>query len=288
MEQKTIQELEEQLKKKDKELQHEREEFKKKEQKKDKRLHDLAEKEFIKSNKIVELEHQIAIIKQRPDGISLDPAKLEEAARLEIIREQTASKPKLDSFQQASIKLIADSIPFQINVPAGDYIKKDGEFTYTSTDFNAKTFPISPAITKGIYRFETKINKRGDVGVGVMKSGLNIPFGDWPGGKPQNQDCMIFYFNGYVYQCGIGSQGNARFLDNSNVTIELNMDSRPRTAHLFLRGILQKLYISDLPESVQLYFYINFKDDSISALSLKQLAAPTTVKVSGAKEVKWI
>ncbi|KAA6387584.1 MAG: hypothetical protein EZS28_016889 [Streblomastix strix] len=151
-------------------------------------------------------------------------------------------------------------IPISINVPSGNYTKKEQEYTYTSTsefsDF------------------------------GVMKAGLSIPFGSRSYEQPYGKDSMFFYC-GYVYQNTKFTLGNQAFKDNDTAVIEINLLSVPRTSHLFINGVQQPAYISGIPESVQYFFLFQSQGASITVLSLKRLSTPTIVNMSNTKEVKW-
>ncbi|KAA6387185.1 MAG: hypothetical protein EZS28_017285, partial [Streblomastix strix] len=167
------------------------------------KISDLQRKDEDNKRKISDLERQLADSKSKP-----------------IIINQIDSKPK------------SEEIPISITVPSGSYTKKEGEFTYTSTKDEWKTFPISPDVSKGVYRCEMKINKEEGASVGVMNQGLEVPFGKWPGFEPYCKDCKVFYKSGKVGQQSEYTDGNQQMKDGDLVSIEVNMDATPRTAHL--------------------------------------------------------
>ncbi|KAA6384321.1 MAG: hypothetical protein EZS28_020153 [Streblomastix strix] len=178
-------------------------------------------------------------------------------------------------------------VAISINVPTGSYTKKDGEYTYTSTSGEYKTFPINPIITQGIYKCEFKANQLGNIYFGVMKTGLIVPFGKNSSTQPYTKDNIMTYRNGNVYWNGKGTAGNKNIQTGDIVAIEVNMNVVPRTAHFFTNNVQQPVYISGLPESVQFYFSFNSSVDSISVLSLKYLASSTVTNIPGSKEAKW-
>ncbi|KAA6366345.1 MAG: hypothetical protein EZS28_038128, partial [Streblomastix strix] len=180
------------------------------------------------------------------------------------------------------------SLPIYIAVPPGSYTKKEGEFTYSSTTTEWKTFPVGPPVSKGIYKLRMRINKRSNITVGVMKQGLVVPFDKWPGYQPYAKDCIVFHDNGGVAQQSIYSSGNQKMKDGDQVDIEVNMEATPRTCHLFIDGQQQTVFVSGFPEAVQFWFFLNYVGDSISVLSLVKLNEPTVVKFSNEKELKWI
>ncbi|KAA6378929.1 MAG: hypothetical protein EZS28_025543 [Streblomastix strix] len=208
-----------------------------------------------KSNRIVEHEHLLATLQQKIDKI------------------QITSAQKLDE------------IPIQITVQPGSYTKEKNEFTYISTQSEYKTFPINPAVINGIFKCEMKINNLGDIYVGVMKSGLLIPFDRYPGELPY---CIIFRQSGPVYQNSAELQGNQQMKDGDQIAIEVNLLTTPRTAHLFINGQQQPVFVSGLPKSVQFWFFLHHFGDSITVLSLKKLNVPNVTKIPDEIKMKWI
>ncbi|KAA6381633.1 MAG: hypothetical protein EZS28_022840 [Streblomastix strix] len=183
-------------------------------------------------------------------------------------------------------KPIMKDIPFLITVPQSSYTKKEGEFTFTSTSDYMKTFPICPIISQGIYRCEFKADKVGqNEFFGLMKSGLVIPFGKCASQSPYAQNSMFFLPNGCVNQNWNSTQGNQIMKDGDIIALEVNMNS-PRSTFLFINNILQPVYITGIPESVQFFFYQYSQGDSVTLLSLKQLDAPT-VNIPKSVEMKW-
>ncbi|KAA6402702.1 MAG: hypothetical protein EZS28_001773 [Streblomastix strix] len=203
----------------------EKEENKRKIAELERKAEESKQKDEVKSNKIVELEQLVATLQQKVDKVQIPSAQ------------------KLDE------------IPIQITVQPGSYTKEKNEFTYISTKNEFKTFPISPAVINGIFICEVKINKKGDNPVGVMKSGLVVPFSEWPGDRPYSNECIAFHQNGPVYQNSQTVRGNGEYGEGDQVTIEVNLLATPRTAHLFINGQQQPVFVSGLPKSVQ--FWMN-------------------------------
>ncbi|KAA6381896.1 MAG: hypothetical protein EZS28_022576 [Streblomastix strix] len=184
---------------------------------------------------------------------------------------------------QKSIDII-----LSISAPSGKYTKKEGEFTYTSTQTGDKTFPIDYIISKGIYRCEFKINQiKGFMFFGIKKSTLAILFTQSHSGNPYGKEYMYFRHEGEVKFNGNKITGNQRFKSGDIISLEVNMNIVPRTVRLFINGVLQPVYMSGIPDSIQFYFTLYCKDDSITVLSLKRISSPTDATVIGAKEVKW-
>ncbi|KAA6399211.1 MAG: hypothetical protein EZS28_005262 [Streblomastix strix] len=175
--------------------------------------------------KIADLERQLADSKSKP-----------------IINNKTISQPK------------SDEIPISITVPSGSYSKKEGEFTYTSTKDSEKIFPIDKQITEGIFKLEFKINKLERLlYIGVMKSGPSVPFDKCPNDYPYRKNCMYFNFKGCIYSNGKETHGNQRMKEGDIIELEVNMDIVQRTVRLFINGVLQPVYMSGIPDSIQFF-----------------------------------
>ncbi|KAA6323756.1 MAG: hypothetical protein EZS28_054276, partial [Streblomastix strix] len=122
---------------------------------------------------------------------------------------------------------------------------------------------------------------------GVQKSTLAILFTQSHSGNPYGKEYMYFRHEGEVKFNGNKIKGNQPFKDGDIISLEVNMDIVPRTVRLFINGVLQPVYMSGIPDSIQFYFTLYCKYDSVSVLSLKRLSSPTDATVIGAKEVKW-
>ncbi|KAA6400674.1 MAG: hypothetical protein EZS28_003801 [Streblomastix strix] len=222
-------------------------------------ISELQRKDEEKSRKITELERQLA---------------------------DSNSKPNTN-IQQVS-ELQSGEIPISITVPKGSYTKKEGEFTYTSTQAEYKTFPINSSLYKGIYRCEFKVKTVGHLWFGIMKSGLKIPFGQHANSNQQyGKDSMFFYQDGKLFQNGKSTTGNQAIKDNDSVALEVNLNSTPRTVHLFINNVQQPIFMSGVPESVQFFFFIYQIGNSVTVLSLKRLTATSVQIIPGSKEMKW-
>ncbi|KAA6387753.1 MAG: hypothetical protein EZS28_016724 [Streblomastix strix] len=121
-----------------------------------------------------------------------------------------------------------------------------------------------------------------------MKSGPSVPFNGHPNENPHYNNCMIFRYGGEVIQNEKEIKGNQPMKLGDIISLEVNMDIVTRTVRLFINGVLQPVYMSGIPDSIQFYFHFYWKNgDSVTVLSLKRLSSPTDATVIGAKEVKW-
>ncbi|KAA6360465.1 MAG: hypothetical protein EZS28_044008 [Streblomastix strix] len=181
-----------------------------------------------------------------------------------------------------------EGIPIQIVVPYGQYTKNDKDFTYTAKMATNMIFPVSPAVTNNVYRCKFKINKiKGNQCFGFMRNGLTIPFNSGPNVSPFQGDNAFFYEDGSAFWNGVPTTGNKRMKDKDVIEIEVNLKAQPRTAHLFINEKQQPIFISNIPEEVQFFFFVANKNDSVTVISLKTMNEPTITNISGAKELRW-
>ncbi|KAA6359584.1 MAG: hypothetical protein EZS28_044889, partial [Streblomastix strix] len=99
--------------------------------------------------------------------------------------------------------------------------------------------------------------------------------------------CKVFSNGGSVVQESSYTDGNKKMKDGDLVLVEVNMDATPRTAHLFINGQQQPVFVSGLPESVQFWFFLNYAGGSVTVLSLKKLTASSVAQIPNENEVKW-
>ncbi|KAA6401596.1 MAG: hypothetical protein EZS28_002880 [Streblomastix strix] len=178
--------------------------------------------------------------------------KIEEQKRLN----EEYKKQIIDlEIQIEEAKPKSGDVAFSISAPTGSYTKKDGEETYTQTIAGYNTYTVNSIITQGTFKYEIKLNKM--------------------------QLC------GSIYRNAIGTTGNQAMKTDDIVAIEVNMDSNPRTAILFINDKQQPVFISGIPESIQFYFTLYYNYDSVTSLSLKKLAQATPTAIQRSKEVKW-
>ncbi|KAA6364745.1 MAG: hypothetical protein EZS28_039728, partial [Streblomastix strix] len=169
--------------------------------------------------------------------------KLDEEKEREKIEKDEQNKIKITELSDSKSKPIinnqivsqpkSDEIPISITVPSGSFKRLKDEFTFISINRENKTFPINPTITNGIYKCDIKFNKHGQTGVGVMKSGLFIPFGKTTNKPPFCNDCVSLFESGNVWHNCNKNGGNQGFDDGDIISIQVNMDSKPRTGHCF-------------------------------------------------------
>ncbi|KAA6394416.1 MAG: hypothetical protein EZS28_010058 [Streblomastix strix] len=174
-------------------------------------------------------------------------------------------------------------IPLTItNISGSFYVVS--EFTYLSSADQEKCIPMERVFTRGIYRFEVKINRESVPIIGVQDARLFIPFGMSLNNPSVNRNNM--YFQGdsaVVWQSGQNTAGNQHFKDGDLVAIELNMDSPIRTVHFFINGEQQPVFGSRLPNEIKVYI-----GDSVSLISFDCLSEPTAVRQKDEIEKMWI
>ncbi|KAA6362483.1 MAG: hypothetical protein EZS28_041991 [Streblomastix strix] len=98
---------------------------------------------------------------------------------------------------------------------------------------------------------------------------------------------MFFQYAGKLFHNGKYTAGNQEIKDNDSVALEVNLNSTPRTVHLFINNVQQPIFISGVPESVQFFFFIYQIGNSVTVLSLKRLTATSVQNIPGSKQIKW-
>ncbi|KAA6402957.1 MAG: hypothetical protein EZS28_001520 [Streblomastix strix] len=190
--------------------------------------------------------------------------------------------------QLSGVKAKPFDIPISITVQPGSQTKKEDESTYTSTSRDCETFPIDTVMRLGIYKCEIRIDQVDKPWFGVMKSTMIVPSGKSPGHDPYCKDNAFFRYDGQVFNNGIGVSGNQTMRSGDKIAIEVNMTVFPRTAHLFINGAQQPIFIKGLPELVKIYFFIRNISDSVTILSLRSLPDPTAIEIRNSKAIQWI
>ncbi|KAA6377150.1 MAG: hypothetical protein EZS28_027323, partial [Streblomastix strix] len=167
-------------------------------------------------------------------------------------------------------------VPFHITAPPGSYYKDEDEYTYTATGNEYKTFALDNILTAGIFQVQFRVNTQQNIlFIGIMNSELEIPFGHYPNLQPYRKDSMYFRYSGEICQNGNYLEGNAGMFSGDVVTIEINMDTQPRTICLFINGHQQPNFMANIPASVRPYFTIYQIGDSVTVLSLKRCTEPS-------------
>ncbi|KAA6372384.1 MAG: hypothetical protein EZS28_032089 [Streblomastix strix] len=94
---------------------------------------------------------------------------------------------------------------------------------------------------------------------------------------------MYFRYSGEICQNGNYLEGNAGMFSGDVVTIEINMDTIPRTICLFINGHQQPNFMANIPASVRPYFTIYQIGDSVTVLSLKRCTEPSIATLTQKK-----
>ncbi|KAA6365177.1 MAG: hypothetical protein EZS28_039295, partial [Streblomastix strix] len=203
----------------------------------------------------------------------------------ELERQLALTRPSIKTPVQPS----GTDVPFTVTVNLDNDqlgINTMEQF-YTSLKDDYKNFILEPEITKDVIRLEIIPDFIRSLYLGVVNSGTTVPKGNNINESMSTHKAAFFHNNGSVYHKGIPKAGNNKMISNQKVAIEVNMNSNPRTAHLFIDGKQQPVFISGLPSSIQFFFQLYYEDDQIQILSLKRLNEPTVQIVEKADEVKY-
>ncbi|KAA6364864.1 MAG: hypothetical protein EZS28_039610 [Streblomastix strix] len=90
---------------------------------------------------------------------------------------------------------------------------------------------------------------------------------------------------GQIHHIGDEIDGNKSFVKDGTITMELNMDSSPRTLTFFNQGKEQKNYVKGLPPAIRLWAYFLAVGAIFEVTQFERLDSPTAKH--GPKSVGW-
>ncbi|KAA6401211.1 MAG: hypothetical protein EZS28_003255 [Streblomastix strix] len=178
------------------------------------------------------------------------------------------------------------SVKFTIALPDSPYIHSNGSFTYTTNNYEQHKFQIDALLQDGIYRCNFKANNAAGISVGIIKGGFNFPLIGNPFYGPNNDKFSLFSQTGKVSFSNQISGGNAQFQSGDYITLEVNLKTHG-TAHLFINGVQQNVYLSGIPLQIEFIFYLEGKNVSITVNSIKHLNIPTVKKLDNQRKIVW-
>ncbi|KAA6394409.1 MAG: hypothetical protein EZS28_010067 [Streblomastix strix] len=185
--------------------------------------------------------------------------------------------------QSESVKEIGP-IPNTPQVPsAEDAYVADGDIFTQLTD-NHSTIQFDPVIKKGIAIFEILVLKSVD-SVGIADESERYNPGDYPHERDDGKNMVEYGWEGDTGRIFNWGDENEGFKVDDRVTLELNMDSNPRTLTFFKNDVEQPTFVTNIPAAVRFWVCIAFKDDSFKVLKFESISAP--VAKHGADSIAW-
>ncbi|KAA6368419.1 MAG: hypothetical protein EZS28_036054, partial [Streblomastix strix] len=92
------------------------------------------------------------------------------------------------------------------------------------------------------------------------------------------QYIRILYYRGWIGHIGDERiEGNGKFIDTkSRITLELNMQSNPRTLTYFVNDVQQKNFVVNIPPAVRIWAFLWEKGSSFQISKFESIPFTTT------------
>ncbi|KAA6369432.1 MAG: hypothetical protein EZS28_035041 [Streblomastix strix] len=173
-------------------------------------------------------------------------------------------------------------VAYSAILPLQDSVKADGAtFTLTTEKFAVVQF--DPPINKGILRIEIQnVEYVNQIGI----SPENLLFGETiktPIARGLGRT-VSYFFTGEIQQNGMVK--NQEYSNaGDRITLELNMDTEPKSLTFFINNVEQKFFVVKIPDSVRLWVHFN-GIGSFKILNFERVAAPLA-KHEGSVALIW-
>ncbi|KAA6395223.1 MAG: hypothetical protein EZS28_009252, partial [Streblomastix strix] len=152
-----------------------------------------------------------------------------------------------------------------------DSVKVEDE-TFTCTLDKASSILFDPVISKGITRFEV-LNVRKLQAVGIADVSVKYKTEQSP--ESGGWDKLVeYYWMGDIKHVGDWITSNVEFKTGDRVTMELNMETIPRSLTFFVNFVEQPLYIVNLPAAVRFWAYLLSKEECFRIIDFGRLLVP--------------
>ncbi|KAA6403346.1 MAG: putative Serine/threonine-protein kinase Nek3 [Streblomastix strix] len=231
-----------------------------------------------------EKEQEIEIEQRRTNEVEQENIRLrEQLNQMQIsdtpqIRQQGIQQPET-SFsiersrrQMASVFQTLSPILFSPILPGlNDVTFQDN--LYTNVSDNHSTVLFNPVIRSGIVRMEI-LNVADLLAVGIADESVQYDQNEYPesGGKHKR---IYFRYDGSLTHISSYLQGNDEFGHSGcRVTMELNMDTNPRSLTFFINDVEQKNYLTNIPAAVRFYAFLLYKGEQFKVLKFDHLSSP--------------
>ncbi|KAA6366721.1 MAG: hypothetical protein EZS28_037752, partial [Streblomastix strix] len=176
--------------------------------------------------------------------------------------------------------------PYTAQIPKG-LLQKDvkvKEDTFTLNNRNHSTILFDPLIKNGVFRFEV-LNIQDLYAVGIADESVKYGRGEGPDKRGYYK--IIEYDDlGWIQHIGETIRGNAEIKNNGDrITLELNMDSNPRTLTFFVNDVEQPNFVINIPSAIRAC--IISENASFKVLKFEALSAPVAVNGAGSHSWEW-
>ncbi|KAA6365540.1 MAG: hypothetical protein EZS28_038934 [Streblomastix strix] len=242
--------------------------------------------------KKVWLQQQLTIEREEQEKLRVELIRIceqkeihqREKERQRSIRLRTQGElRRIKDQQKREVKQDFEFDTFYIKCPK-EIIKSDNGRTFTLNGYKEKFFSFDQILSHSIYKFEMRINQGQNQKIGIMRHNTEVNSYIYY----SNINDIIFFEQSGVVQCnGNRVVGNQTFRPNDIVEIELNLIGEQRSANLFINGKQQQVFVSGLPNQVQVMIALGQSKSSVTVLSLKRLHESTVNNNTNSIEAKW-
>ncbi|KAA6376367.1 MAG: hypothetical protein EZS28_028107 [Streblomastix strix] len=195
-----------------------------------------------------------------------------------------AMNAQLDPFSDAQ----SDSIPYAAQIPKSLLFKdvKVKEDTFTLSNNNDSTILFDPVVKKGIVKFQT-LSLHWFRAVGIADETVKYERKEFPDARGKEK-IVTYYSIGEIRHIGDYIKGNAEFYETGDcVTLELNMDSNPRTLTFFVNDEEQPDYVTNIPAAVRFFAALWLKYTAFKVIKIEALSKPTAKHGAGSRAWKY-
>ncbi|KAA6369285.1 MAG: hypothetical protein EZS28_035189 [Streblomastix strix] len=206
------------------------------------------------------------------------------------IEEQEKEIARLQSLLAHSSAQQQPTIPYAAQIPKSLLFKdvKVKEDTFTSISDNKTTILFDPLVNKGFVKFVVQ-NLHYLQAVGIADETVKYERKEDPYARGKEK-IVTQYNSGMIGHNGDWIEGNAEFFKTGDcVTLELNMDSSPRTLTFFVNDEEQPNYATNIPAAVRAVLWC--KDNAFKVTKFEALSAPTAKHGAGSRAweygTKW-
>ncbi|KAA6367545.1 MAG: hypothetical protein EZS28_036928 [Streblomastix strix] len=190
---------------------------------------------------------------------------------------------RTSTVQQLSSYLISSQFPFTPQILSDNDTKVVGDI-YTSISNNNSTILFDPVVKKGIVKFEVQSIEDLSA-VGIADETVKYERREYP--QARGYEKIVEYKQlGYIEHIGDHIEGNAGFENaGDRVTLEMNMDSSPRTLTFFKNDVEQPNYVTNIPAAVRAS--LPSLDNAFKVLKFEALPAPTAKHAAGSRSWEY-
>ncbi|KAA6368663.1 MAG: hypothetical protein EZS28_035810, partial [Streblomastix strix] len=182
-------------------------------------------------------------------------------------------------------------INYQSIIPnPGHVIQQENKIIRTNKG-SWSTVAFNPVITSGIVRFGGFFKDHPgwlDFIIGIADSSAVFCSNELPHYYENDKKTVRYGKDGNLNHIGDYISGNSRIEENKTVTMEVNMNIRPRTLTFFYENQEQPVSIADIPSSIRFYIYLFDKNSSFTITEFSNVQYSSAKGgIEGQRIVEW-